>query len=378
MKVAFLTPEYPHLKTNKSGGIGTSIKSLSKGLIQLGHEVIVIIYGQDKDESFLEGSITFHKIKNVKLKGFSRYLTQKKIENFLNQLHQNNEIDIVEAPDWTGITSYIKPTCPIVIKLHGSDTYFCHIEGRKVKHRNRYHEKRALKQANGVIAVSAYTGKLSNQLFELNKDYCVIPNTIDIASFIPEEIKSKDQILYFGTLIRKKGVLEIPSIFNSINERNPDVEFVLVGKDASDIFTGSLSTWKLMEPMFTEKAKEKVKYLGVVNHDEIRRIINASTVCIFPSFAEAFPVSWLEAMAMERPIVASNKGWAHEMIIDEKEGYLVDPKNHEEYANRVIEILQNEELRRDLGRSARAKILETFTIEKVAQQTINYYTKLLQ
>ena len=64
MKIAFLTPEFPHPKTGSSGGIGTSIFNLSKALTGFGHEISILVYGQDKDDYFLEDNIHFYKIKN--------------------------------------------------------------------------------------------------------------------------------------------------------------------------------------------------------------------------------------------------------------------------------------------------------------------------
>ena len=132
MNIAFLTPEFPHPKTGFTAGIGTSIKNLIQGLQKEGHQITLLIYGQNDDELFIENGITFHKIKNVKLRGLSRFLTQKKIEKLINSLVRSNKIDIVEAPDWTGITANIKPICPIVIKLHGSAAFTlsakpCHV-----------------------------------------------------------------------------------------------------------------------------------------------------------------------------------------------------------------------------------------------------------
>ncbi len=144
MKIAFLTSEYPHLNTGGSGGIGTSIKNLAKGLVLKGHQVRVLVYGQKKDATFNDGDVVIQQIKNIKVKGLSWYFTRKKIEQIINQLHKENEIDIVEAPDWTGITSFIQPKkCPIVIKLHGSDTYFCYLDKRPVKRLNHFHENLA-------------------------------------------------------------------------------------------------------------------------------------------------------------------------------------------------------------------------------------------
>ena len=78
MKIAFLTPEYPHLKMKNAGGIGTSIFNLSKALSALGHEISILAYGQDEDLYFVEDDIHFFKIKNIKVKGLSLILTQKK------------------------------------------------------------------------------------------------------------------------------------------------------------------------------------------------------------------------------------------------------------------------------------------------------------
>ena len=52
MKIAFLTPEYPHARTGNSGGIGTSIKNLAESLTTLGHNVRILVYGQKEDAVF--------------------------------------------------------------------------------------------------------------------------------------------------------------------------------------------------------------------------------------------------------------------------------------------------------------------------------------
>ena len=133
MKILFLTPEYPHPKTGTSGGIGTSINNLAKGLLHEGCQVHVLVYGQKEEAIFEDEGIVVQQIRNVKFKGLSWYLTRKKIEKHINQLYFEKKIDLVEAPDWTGISSFIQPKCPLVIRLNGSDTYFCQLEQRSVK-----------------------------------------------------------------------------------------------------------------------------------------------------------------------------------------------------------------------------------------------------
>lgn len=380
MKIAFLTPEYPHPKTGSSGGIGTSIKNLAAGLLAQDCSVRVLVYGQQEDAVFDDNGITIQQIKNVKCKGLSWWLTRKKIEKIINQLHSNNEIDLVEAPDWTGITSFVQPkNCPVVIRLNGSDTYFCHLDKRPVKWVNKFHEKRALQKATALLSVSQFTAHTTNEVFGLKKEFTIIPNAIDVALFQNDTVAKFDSntILYFGTLIRKKGLLELPFIFNEVILKKPAAKLVLIGKDTSDITTGNASTWEMMQQLFTKEALPNVSYLGSVPYHEIKEQIKKATVCVFPTFAEALPVSWIEAMALQKPIVASNVGWAPEVIEEGLEGFLVHPKSHKAYAQRIVELLENSQLQEAFGNAARKKVVSKFSMETVAKQSLAFYESLL-
>jgi len=376
MKIAFLTPEYPNSKTGNSGGIGTSIKNLAIGLLAQGISVRILVYGQNEDNSFTDEGIFIQQIKNVKFKGFSWFFTRKKLERIINGLYADKKIDLVEVPDWTGITSFIKPkSCPLIIRLHGSDTYFCHLDNRSVKWINKFHEKRALQNADKLISVSQFTADKTNYVFGLNKKFEIIPNPIDTQLFQAEYSNKKlgQNILYFGSLIRKKGLLELPHIFNKVVENFPEARLILIGRDVPDIISGNGSTWQMMQNIFSDKAIKNVEYLGSIPYDQIKQKIEQSKICVFPSFAEAFPVSWLEAMALEKPIVASNIGWAVEMIEDGKNGFLVDPKNHELYAQKIVQFLENHTLCLQFGKDARQKVENSFDIKRIARQNIEFY-----
>ncbi len=380
MKIAFLTPEFPHPKIGSSGGIGTSILNLCYGLLKFGHEVVVLVYGQNQDEVFTDKGITFYRIKNVKLKGLSRFLTQKKIEKLINTLYRENKIEVIEAPDWTGMTSFIRSNCPLVVKLHGSDTYFCHLDQRPVKFLNRFHEKRALQKADALLSVSSYTAEVTSELFALKRYFTVIPNGIDTDLFVrqKEEAVQENILLYFGTLIRKKGLLELPLIFNEVYKQNINTKLILIGKDAADKISGNASTWQMMKPLFDKETLQNVNYLGSIPYQEIKEYISRATICIFPTFAEALPVSWIEAMAMQKAIVASDIGWASEVIDDEINGCLVAPKEHKRYADKILELLGDEEVRNRFGTEARKKVITNFSMEVIAKKSIDFYSNCLK
>lgn len=379
LKIAFLTPEFPHPKIGSSGGIGTSILNLSKGLLINNCEVYVLVYGQEKDDYFFENGIHFYQIKNIKIKGFSRWLTQKKIQKLINKLFLEKKIDVVEAPDWTGFSSGIKPKCPLVVKLHGSDTYFCHLDNRPVKLINKKNEKKALQNADGLLSVSDYTARITKELFGLNRDFTVIPNSVDLDYFSDEEEISKNNntILYFGTLIRKKGLLELPLIFNEIYKLNSEAKLVLIGRDASDVISGNSSTWSMMQTLFDEEALKNVSYMGAIPYQEMKSQIVKASVCVFPTFAEALPVSWIEAMAMQKAIVASDIGWANEIIDNGIDGYLEHPKNHLKFAVKVANLLEDKEKNKQFGTEARKKVINKFSLDTVAKQNIEFYKALI-
>lgn len=378
MHIGFITSHYPFLVSKINGGIGTSIQNLSKELISLGHKVTVFVYGQENDEKCIELGISLVKIKNVKFKGISWYLTRKKIQTIICNESIISKIDLVEAPDWEGISSYINLPCPLVVRLNGSDTYFCHLENRHVKWFNKFNEKRALLKANAHLSVSEFTADVTKSVFGINISFTIIPNGINASVFNGKNYEADSKkILYFGGIIRKKGVLEIPHYFNQVIEKNPTAQLIIIGKDMSDTLTGNPSTFEMMKKIFSDEANKNVKFLGSVSYYEIKKHIEDATVCIFPSFAEAFPVSWLEAMAMGKPIVASNVGWAKEMIVDSKSGYLVDPKDHRLFVDRINKLLEDIELRKEIGNSARYTIENVFDIKKIAIQNVDFYESVI-
>jgi glycosyltransferase involved in cell wall biosynthesis len=184
--------------------------------------------------------------------------------------------------------------------------------------------------------------------------------------------------LYFGSLIRKKGLLELPLIFNAVVAKNPAAKLVLVGRDVPDIISGNASTWQMMQELFSEEALQRLHYIGVVPYEEVRHYISSATVSVFPTFAEALPVSWIEAMAMQQPIVASNIGWAKEVIDEDENGFLVPPTSHEEYATKINTLLESKELQAQFGIAAREKVVEKFSIVTIAKQSSLFYRFVIE
>jgi len=378
MHLGFLTPEYPHPKTNPAAGIGTSIKNMVTALVEKGVKVSVFIYGQSTDEIFTDGGIKFHLIKQRKYKFLGWYLHRKFLQNYLNKAIVKDKIDAMEAPDWTGITAFMKLKCPLVIRFHGSDTYFCHLENRAQKRKNFWFEKKALAGADHLLSVSEFTAEKTAALFSLKKQIEHIPNSVDVSYFCPRNTAVEpNTILYFGSIIRKKGVLELADIFNLIVAKKPGARLLFAGKDVKDHTTGS-STKQLIIEKLSPAAKKNTVLLGVLPYEKVLAQIAAANVVVLPSFAEALPMTWLEAMAMKKALVTSDIGWAKEVMIDGLTGFTVDPKDHQEYAGKVLQLLNDPALALKMGKAAREQVVAKFSSEVVVERNIGFYEKVVR
>lgn len=377
MHIGFLTPEYPHPDFSRSGGLGTSIKNLAVALVKQSVEVTVFVTGQTQDRVFFENGVRLVCIAKKQHRLFSWYKERKRIQNIIQKYIDTDGIQLIEAPDWTGLSAFMKFTVPLIIRMNGSDGYFCHLEGRQQKWKHRFLERKALQNANALVSASSFTGQVTKSLFGLKKEITTIHNSIDTTVFVPldEPIKPL-QILYFGTLVRKKGVLELPFIFNEVVKQVPNAELVLIGKDNIDVLTQK-STWSLFQEALSPKAKQCVTHLKEVPYQAIKTYIAQAQVIVLPSFAEAFPMTWLETLAMEKPLVSSNIGWAKELMIDGKTGYIVDPKQHFVYASKVIDLLKDKELCRQLGEAGRKHMKHTFSTTVVLPKNISFYQKII-
>ncbi len=378
MHLGFITPEYPNPKTDPAAGIGTSLKNMTNALVEKGISVSIFIYGQSIDKIFIEGGIKFHLIKQRKYKLLGWYLHRKFLQKYLNKAIIQDKIEVIEAPEWTGITAFMNLKCPLVIRFHGSDTYFCNLENRPQKKKNYWFEKYALAGADHLLSVSEFTADKTAEIFRLKKQVTVIPNFVDVKRLIPQPDKPESgEILYFGSIIRKKGVLELADIFNLIVVKNSGARLLFVGKDVNDNITGG-STKQLILDKLSPAAIKNTVWLGELSYEKVLTQIAVANVVALPSFAEALPMTWLEAMAMEKALITSNIGWAKEVMIDGITGFTVDPKDHQKYSRKVLQLLNNPDLAKQMGKAAREQVVIKFSAEVVVERNIEFYKRILK
>ena len=374
MHVAFLTLEYPPLPT---GGIGTSLRTLGRALVAQGHRVTVVGWGP-KLETEDEG-VRVRFLGDSALPKMGWLLNRLSVRRELLRLAEKERLDLVATHDWCGPSAGLSLPCPVAVHLHGSATYFAHLLAEEVRPSIHLAESVALRRASGLASVSRFTADTTRRLFGLERPIEVIPNGVDVERFRPGRADEVEPgvILYFGTLVRKKGVLDLGPVFSEIVRHYPAARLRLVGRDAPDRQTGCPSTWEMLADSLSPAARARTEYLGARPYLEVHQHVRRAAVCVFPSYAEALPLAWLEAMACGRPVAAYDIGWAPELVRSGEDGLLVPLGKTSALAGAVAAVLADPALGRSLGEAARARAESYFSADAVARRTAEWYGKLI-
>ena len=170
-----------------------------------------------------------------------------------------------------------------------------------------------------------------------------------------------------GRLVPVKGPEFLIEAAKHIISKNPDTLFIFTGD-------GPLKQ-NLEKKAFDLGIKENVIFLGW--KDDVSKIISIYDVFALPSLNEGMGRVLVEAMALGKPIVASNIGGIPDLVIHGKNGFLVPPKNPKELAKYIQILLEDEEKREKMGLAGK-KIALNFSARNIVEKTEELYGELLK
>ncbi len=171
-----------------------------------------------------------------------------------------------------------------------------------------------------------------------------------------------------GRLVWQKGFKYLIESIPEIIETFPQTKILIVGD-------GPLRAE--MEALGERlKIGKNIIFSGF--RSDIKEILSAIDLLVIPSLLEGFPVVTLEAMAMAKPIIATNIDGIAEQITDGVDGILVLPNNPSALAKAAIRVLSDKELARTMGLSARGKVEQEFPVDKMVAETEKVYLSLLK
>jgi len=372
VKIAFVCGEYP---PGPHGGIGTMTRLLARSLVQEGHEVRVAgVYPSSYPASDFEEDEGV-RVWRLREPGFRLGWVPARMGLFrlIEEWAAAGEIDIVEAPDYQGFTAgWPALPVPVVVRLHGSASYFAAETGAAVKRTAFWIENRAMRRADYWCSVSRYTADRTKAIFRLREGpHAIIYNPVDTDDPLRSFQRSANRVVFSGTLTAKKGVIPLVRAWSLVAEKRRDAELHVFGKDGRTEAGGSMR--EHLESLLPARVRGSVVFHGHVPRATVIENLHSARAAIFPSYAEAFALAPLEAMAAGCPTIFTERGSGPELIESGRDGLLIDPDRPEGIAEAMLALLEDDALARSLSVAGRRRVKEAFSLPAVMARNEEFY-----
>ncbi len=198
-------------------------------------------------------------------------------------------------------------------------------------------------------------------------------NNCDCSPMQKELGISDDDLLvgHIANLRVPKGHRYLIKAASIVCKNIPNAKFLLIGDE------GDGSIKKEIEDSIAESGlEENIRLLGF--RKDVNMFLQLIDVFILSSTSEGLPLSVIEAMGSSKPVVATDVGGLSEIVAPDKTGFLVEPKNAEALAEKLIFLLENKALRNRMGRAGRKIIEEKYSLQTMIDNYQNLYEELLK
>jgi glycosyltransferase involved in cell wall biosynthesis len=375
----FLSPGSVKHEDYKSGDVlGTEYQvfGLSRELVKRGHEVYIVRrwYNSPKEEE-IQGikviNVASHSIPNSKVGEainkvvFSKYAAKeiKRIKpDILNLTGKYSSYSVCKLDIPTVYTTHT-----IIGDLLPSDLSPLRRGILGNFHPTQWLESRIYRNCDVMVALNE-----EHRQYLSNKGYKVvlIPNGVDIENYTPN-YSDKGYIFSAGRIVKSKGIQYLIKAYSMLdNELQDRFELVIGG------FGPEKENLEKLASVYG--IKDRVIFISWLSNLDFVRKISDCIVYALPSLYETFGIVILEAMALGKPIIASNIPGPKDVITHGKDGFLFEIETIVELKRYLEILLEDEELRKEMGENARRTVEESYTFEKVADLYIALFNELLE
>lgn len=172
-------------------------------------------------------------------------------------------------------------------------------------------------------------------------------------------------VIMVAALAEGKGHDLLIEALPKIKEASPNIKIKLAGKgNEAEKLKAAAAPYQ-----------DIVEFLG--ERTDIPELLVASDVLVQTSWAEALPTVLMEAGAASLPVVATDVGGSAEIVVDGETGYIIPKGDAEAVAEGLAKVLKNPEDAQKMGQKARQRIVELFSLEQQAKQTIGLYERIV-
>jgi glycosyltransferase involved in cell wall biosynthesis len=382
MKIAMISYEYP--PDTADGGIATYVWQAAQMLQTRGHSVEVFAGSNRREGVEAEPSgVAVHRIPLASREAFSQ-----RIAPVFAQRHRQIGFDVLEGPDYGADAAdaiRLVPEIPLVVKLHTPRIIFRQLResdvGPWVTWRERLGalrrglnpraiedlERHHVRQADAIASPSKAIADTLIQLWRLDPRKvhlfpCPYRPQPDLLK-IPIQTQTH-RVTFIGRVEARKGVLDLAKAIPLILKQCPEAKFRFVGRSGPS--PNPRQTMQQYLEHFLLPYRYAVEFTGPVPLDRIPLMLSDTDVNVFPSQWDSFGLVCLEAMSAGRAVIGSTAGGMAEVINTDAVGRLVAPKRPRQIAQAVVELLKNSDLRMQLGTAARERVLQEYSLERVA------------
>jgi len=236
----------------------------------------------------------------------------------------------------------------------------------------------SFRKADGIITISEFTKNELLEKFTVEESkvrvvYLGVDHKAwdDISAAGLEKIRAKYELpatflLFVGAIEPRKNLLRLIQAFTKIHKEYESISLVIVGRRGQEFK-------KLADEIERQSLQPWVKMLGYVPESDLMSLYHLASLLVFPSLCEGFGLPVLEAMTSGLPVVASLSSALPE--IAEDAALYFDPENPDEMAEKILQVLQNQNLCETL-RDRGLERSSAFHWEKTASETLNFYQEV--
>jgi len=196
----------------------------------------------------------------------------------------------------------------------------------------------------------------------------IVPNGVDLEIFKPRESENRNEkiILTVSRLVKKNG---IDNLIKAGQYLDFPFKILIIGVGPDEE--------KLKELANNLKIQNKVIFQGQVKYDELPKHYALADIFVRPSLSEGLGNVFLEAMACELPVIGTEVGGIPDFLENRKTGLFCKVNNPQDIAQKIEEILKDDNIRRTLAKNGLELVREKYSWDKISQQMENIYLKLI-
>jgi len=221
--------------------------------------------------------------------------------------------------------------------------------------------------ADKIIAVSSFNREWELRLGASPRKIEVIHNGVDLRKFKPLRSSERWSIVSISRIHYLKDILNLIEAMSYLAEKDPRIKCYIYGP--------------IIDEGYARYCKLKIRELGLDRRVKLmgeimdpRKAYQRAWIYVSSSLSEGSPISILEAMACGKPIIATDAGGTAEILGDS--GIVVPPRNPEALADAIGRLMRDKRLAIDLGKAARRRVEELFSLERMIGSYRRIYDEL--